>query len=166
MNKELYIKNANKEKELKELYYILRNLQSFLKDNENNFKREKSILALKRIKEYLEKKENEYKLLENEQKNIEKELYHTCNHEIAIKYSNIPTYQCLICKNNLDKDRNIIKEKALISIDTTNDYKVAYIIEEVFKEVIYSDKDLIDTINDLIEELQYERNIKFYRRTK
>lgn len=166
MNKELYIKNKNKVKELKELYYILRNLQSFLKDNEKNFKRENSILALKKIKEYLEKKEKEYKLLESDQKNIEKELYYNCNHEIAIKYSNMPAFQCLICGSSLDKDRNIIREKALLSIDTTNDYKVAYIIEEAFKDIVYSDKDLMDTINNLVEELQYERNIKIYRRTK
>ena len=57
MNKELYIKRENKLNELNKLRIIVRELQKFLENNENNFKKEKSIEALKRRRKYYEVKQ-------------------------------------------------------------------------------------------------------------
>lgn len=166
MNKELYIKRENKLGELNKLRVIVRELQDFLKNNANNFKKDESVEALKRIRDYYEVKQKEYDINEEEEKKLYKELYSTCNHEVSIKWSNIPAHRCLICDCTLDKDRTPVEAKALIAIDTTKDYEVAYIIQEIFKDIVYSDKDLVETINDAVEDLQYERNIKVYRRTR
>ena len=166
MNKELYIKRENKLNELNKLRVIVRALQDFLENNENNFKKEESVEVLKRIREYYEVKQKEYDTNEEEEKKIYKELYSTCNHEVSVKWSNRPAYRCLICECAFDEDGIPINEIALISVDTTKDYEVAYIIEDIFKDIVHSDKDLVETINDAVEDLQYERNIKVYRRTK
>lgn len=166
MNKELYIQKEKSLKELQELSFLVHSLQSFLIENEKKFKREKSIDALNKIKQYFELKEKEYHKSENKQKEILRKLYSTCTHETAIKRRNISNYQCLICGCSLGKARDDIPEDCLISIDTTKDYKAAYIIEGIFKEIVYSDKDLIETINDAVLEMQYDRDIKVYRRLR
>lgn len=166
MNKELYIKNEKQKLTLKNINTLVYTLEKFLEESNNKFKKEESIEALKKVKKYLELKKQELKETENIQKNIYHELYTTCNHEVAIKYSNIPSYRCLICECALTRESIDIPKQSLISIDTTNDYKVAYIIEELFQKIIYSDKDLIETITEFLEEIQYERNIKIYRRSK
>ena len=166
MNKELYIKNEQQKQVLKSITAQVYNLEKFIKESNNKFQQEESIEALKKIKKYLELKQQELKETENVQKNIYKELYTTCNHEVAIKYSNIPNYRCLICDCALTRESIDVPKQSLISIDTTNDYKVAYMIEELFQKIIYSDEDLIETITKFLEEIQYERNIKIYRRTQ
>ena len=164
MNKELYIKREGLQKKERELYYLISNLQLFLKENEKKFTKEESIKSLIKIKDYLELKKQEHECCEDKEKELYKELHTTCRHEIAIKYSNRPAYECLICNCCIDKDRNIIEKIADICIDTTNDYQVAYLIEDLFKEIVYSDKDLNETIIPFLENLQYERNIKVKRR--
>ena len=165
MNKELYIKNEKQSKELSKLRYLIRDLQEFLRKNEKNFKRKESIDALKRIKEYLELKKKEYTISEKIHKETHKELISACKHEIAIKYYNMPYYKCLTCNHDLSWI-NEVPKTPLISIDPSNDYEVIYTIEELLKEVMHSDKDLIETISTVLEEIQYEKNIKVYRRSK
>lgn len=164
MNKELYIKKENKLEELQKLSFLVHSLKEFLTENEQNFKKEESIEALKRIKKYFEIKDKEYHDCEEKHKLMTKELISTCKHEIAIMPSRMPYYQCLICKQILSQNINAIPKKSIISVDVTNDYEVEYILEKIFIEVVYSDKDLIKTINQTVEELQYDRNIKIYRR--
>lgn len=163
MNKELYIKREEQLKKLRELSFLVHTLEKFLEKNEKNFKKEESIEALKRIKEYFKLKEDEYCECDKEYWELYDQLRFTCKHEVAIRYFNSSYYQCLICGNNLDYCDKL-PEKALISIDTADDYKVADIIEDIFKEVVHSDKDLMETISEAIEEMQYEKNIKVYRR--
>ncbi len=167
MNKELYIKREKQLEELNRMYSLVNWLQKFLSENEKNFKMDESIESLKKIKMYFEQKEKEHQDFENKVTETYKELCSTCKHEIAIRYSNRPySYICLICNCALKENSDMIPNDSLISIDTTKDYEVAYIIEKVFKEVVYSEKDLIETIDELVEELQYDRNIKVYRRSK
>lgn len=164
MNKELYIKNEKQKKELTEISRVVYTLEKFLVKSENKFQNKESIEALKKIKEFLELKKKETEKYKKIQQATYQELYTTCKHEIAIKYSNIPDYRCLVCNCSLTIEHKDIPKESLIMVDTTNDYKVAYMIEETFQKIIYSDSDLIETINHFLEEIQYERNIKIYRR--
>lgn len=166
MNKQLYIENENKQKELRELNIIIHDIQNFLQKYEDNFKKEDSIKAIIKIKAYLELKNKEKAEKEKIQTETYRNLYNTCSHEVSVKYSNIPDYRCLICNCALTRENIEVPKQSLISIDTTNDYKVAYLIEDKFKEIINSDKDLVETIAEFLEEIQYERNIKVLRRTK
>lgn len=164
MNKELYKKNYKELKELNKLYNIIKTIENFLKENEKKFTFPESLDALKKIRDYLELKQKEYEEHKNKQRGIYKELYNTCKHEISIKYSQYPSYQCLICEQTVGVNREIIPEVSLLSIDITNDYKVARIIEEKFNEVLNCDLDLVEEMTNLIEDLQYDRDIKVYRR--
>ena len=164
MNKELYIKKENTIKRERQIFCDVSILKEFLKDNEKNFKEIDSINALKNIKNYLVKKQQELKETEKLEEKLTKELSSSCKHEIAIKDSrHTYGYYCLICKHFLTNDDNIIPNNALISIDAKEDYQAFYIIENTFKEIVCNDKDLIETISELVENMQYDRNIKVYR---
>lgn len=165
MNKELYKKNYKELRELNKLYNIINTIENFLKENEKKFRFPSSLNALKKIRDYLELKQKEYEECNIRQKEIYKELYNTCKHEISIKYSHYPSYHCLICEQTVGVNKEIIPEVSLLSIDTTNDYEVACIIEEKFNEVVNCDLDLVEEMTNLIEDLQYDRDIKVYRRT-
>jgi len=166
MNKELYIKTEKLLEEVRSASFLEGRIRKFLEDNENKFKKEESIKALKKIRAYFELKEKMYQECERRYEEVYKEFRSTCQHEVAIKYNNRPYYHCLICNSPLGHNSDIIPETSIISIDTTNDYKVGYIIKEIFEEIIYSDKDLVETINEVLEEMQYDRDIKVYRRSK
>ena len=56
------------------------------------------------------------------------------------------------------------KQAKNILVDISNDYQVEYIIEKEFQNIIHSNKDLMQTMLSLIENMQYERDIKVYRR--
>lgn len=162
MDKELYIKREEQLKKLWEVRSLVSVLEESLINNQENFKRKESIEALKRIKLYFELKQKELLEIDKKEKKIYNELYSTCKHEIAIKgWQGNPYYQCLICKHNFNEPK-----KSLISIDVTNDFQVGYIIDKIFKDVVQSDKDLMETIGDAVEEMQYDRDIKVYRRSR
>ena len=164
MDKELCIKNEEIKERERNLSCTVSVLKKFLKDNEENFKEVESIKTLQVIRNYLIKKEAELKVVEKNSEGISNELYSTCKHEIAIQSRLRFGYACLICKHLLTRERNDIPRKPLISIDTSDDYEVEYIIENAFKEIVHSDKDLMETITELVEDIEYDRNIKVYRR--
>lgn len=164
MNKELYIKREKHLEELNKLRSIVSNIEEFLKEYEKIFKRKESINSLKTIRTYFENKKNEYEEIEKIYREIDKEIFTTCKHEVSVKYNIYPSYHCLICGRTLGVNKEVMPELSLLSIDTTNDYKVAYILEKKFKEIVESDLDLVEELTSLVEELQYDRNIKVYRR--
>lgn len=164
MDKELYIKKEKQREKLYKLSSIVDSLDNFLRDNENKFNRKESINALKTIKNFLENKRCEYEETKIKYSELDKKLFTTCKHEVSIKYNIYPSYHCLICGRTLGVDKEIIADLSLLSVDTTNDYKVGNILENKFKEIVFSDLDLIEEFTTLVEELQYDRNIKVYRR--
>lgn len=162
MDKELYIKREEQLKKLWEVRSLVSVLEEFLIKNQENFKRKESIEALKKIRSYFELKQKEYLEIDKKEKEIYNKLYSTCKHEIAIKgWEGNPYYHCLICGHNYNEPK-----KPLISIDVTNDRQVGYIIDKILKDVVHSDKDLMETISDAVEEMQYDRDIKVYRRSR
>lgn len=166
MDKKLFIENINLSKETSKLGFIVRDLQKFLNENEKKFKEEKSIEAIDKIKLYLETKEQEYNDSNLKRKKLRHELSKNCNHEIAIKKGHVNLYECLVCNRTLTFNEKEMPSESLISIDATKDYEAVGIILNTFKDVVYSDKDLVETISNTVEELQYEKNIKVHRRQK
>ena len=164
MNKELYIKNEKAIEKERNLSCTVSILKEFLEDNEDNFKEVESIKSLQTIRNYLIKKVEELNEARKTSKEISKELYSTCNHEIAIQSRLCFGYACLVCNHLLTRERNDVPSKVLISIDTSNDYETEYIIKDTFEEIVHTDKDLIETISELVEDMKYDRNIKVYRR--
>ena len=161
MNKELYIKKQEIFNSNRKLSNTVNSLNEFIINNEKIFKKVESIEALKIIKEYLVNIEKELKINDNECRKISRELFCSCSHEITIKKDRYCSYECLVCNRILGSD---IPKESLISIDTNNDYQTEIKILKTFKDIVNSDKDLLDTINDALEEFQYESKIKVYRR--
>lgn len=165
MNKELYKKNINLLEEYQTLRYTVNSLKKFLEEHEKNFERKKSIESLKKIRAYLELKQKDYQECSDNQKNTFKELRNTCSHEVAVKGYCISQYKCLICGYPFSLSGRV-PDESLISIDVSKDIEVQKMLDEIYKEVISSDQDLIEIISEKIEDWQYERNIKVYRRSK
>lgn len=159
MNKDLYLKKEKLNNENQKLRSIFHYLKKFMKENEQIFKKKESIEALKSIKEYLIKIESEVIESDKECLKIHKELIGSCNHDVSIK--RCWDYQCLICKRYINKD---IPKESLISIDTNGDYITEDKILKIFEDVVHSDKDLVETLGEALEELQYDSKIKVYRR--
>ena len=159
MNKELYIKKEETLNELRKISFLVGTLERFLGENEKNFKREESIQVLKKLREYLQLKKELVKELESQYKQQYVELIKTCKHEISIKNIRTQYYKCLICGCNMDG-----KQTQNILVDISNDCQAEYIIEKEFQSIVHSNKDLMQTMFSLIENMQYERNIKVYRR--
>ena len=161
MNKELYIKTKELKQKSNNLQSTFSSLNKFITKNEKIFKKNESIEALKKIKEYLLNIEKELDISNNECRKVSRELICSCKHEIAIKRTRVLNYNCMVCGVNLGSD---ISKETLISIDTNNDYETETKLVKIFKDIIYSDKELIDTMNDALEDFQYDSKIKVYRR--
>lgn len=161
MNKSLYLKTKELNDKSDELFNLINPLKKFLDNNETKFKNKESIMALKVIKNYLLNKEKELDTVQINCRNSYKELINGCNHEIAIKDTNVDEYFCLICNHYFGND---IPEESIISIDTKSNYKTYYIIKEIFNNLVNSDKDIIETLTKELEKIQYESDIKVYRR--
>ena len=158
MNKELYIKKQEIINNNRKLSSTVNSLNEFITNNEKIFKQIESIESLKIIKEYLTNIEKDLDISDNECRKISRELICSCEHEIAIKRTSFCSYECLVCGRVFGSDIS------LISIDTNNDYEIEIKILKTFKDIVSSDKNLLDTINEALEEFQYESKIKVYRR--
>jgi len=156
--KELYINYKKEEKELRKLQFLIEDLQKFINLYEKNFKRQESIIVLKKIKEYLTNNKEKLNTTKNKVKELEQKLITTCKHDIVIK--DYLSYICLICGEYVER------EQSKIAIDTTKEPHLTNRIIKILIETIQSDKDLIETMSKELEEMQYEREIKVYRRTK
>ena len=159
MNKELYLKKEETLNKLREISSKIGELERFLGENEKNFKREESIQVLKKLREYLQLKKELVKELESQYKQQNIELIKMCEHEVSIKNRRTQSYRCLICGCNMDG-----KQTQNILVDISNDCQAEYIIEKEFHSIVHSNKDLMQIMLTLIENMQYERDIKVYRR--
>ena len=161
MNKELYIKKQEIINNNRKLSSTVNSLNEFIINNEKIFKKVESIKSLKTIKDYLANIKKELDISDKEYRKISRELICSCEHEIAIKRTRFCSYECLVCDRVFGSD---ISKEPLISIDTNNDYETEIKILKTFKDIVNSDKNLLDTINEALEEFQYESKIKVYRR--
>lgn len=158
MNKELYIKKQEIINNNRKLSSTVNSLNEFIINNEKIFKKIESIKSLKIIKEYLTNIEKDLDISDNECRKISRELICSCEHEIAIKRTKFCSYECLVCGRVFGSDISFI------SIDINDDYETEIKILKIFKDIVNSDKNLLDTINEALEEFQYESKIKVYRR--
>lgn len=161
MNKKLYKEIKIKLKELQNIVYKTSTLENFLQENEKNFTREESIKALNKIREYLLEQQKIQTTLEREFKELITRQTKTCNHEVSIKRNISPSFYCLICGKYMGDNQFDIPN---LSVDVSKDYEVYYIIEKHFEELIQNNENILESITKLLENLQYERNIKVLRR--
>lgn len=129
--------------------------------NESLFHDKKSLEAFKIINEYLNNKKNELKILSLVNKDNKKEFINSCNHEIGIKDASRDDYYCLICQLTLicgqDKGCKLL-------IDISKESCLSTLIDETFENVVYSDKDLVSTMEKELQNIQYEHEVKIIRR--
>jgi len=162
MDKETYKKNKEFRNKIELLEREINTIKNFLNKNESKFKKNDSIKALKNIKEYLIKKQAQLEKDQNNYKEDHEIFSLGCQHEIAITLGCAKDiYRCLICGKKLG---HASKEKSIIAIDTMNSSHKTWEIKEKFEQIVYSEDDLIETMTDILEDMQYESKIKVYRR--
>lgn len=129
--------------------------------NESLFHDKKSLEAFKIINEYLKNKKNELKILSLVNRDNKKEFINSCNHEIGIKDAARDDYYCLICQLTLICGQD---KACKLLIDISKESCLTTLIDETFEKVVYSDKDLVSTMEKELQNIQYEHEVKIIRR--
>ena len=160
MNKELKFEYN----ELRKKYYELNKIYSMLERCINRctkgYRKEESIKAAIKIKDYYQNIKNECEELNEKLKSMHKELQETCNHEISINFENRRT--CALCGCNLfrEEDYHPIYEIEVpfnshsIGMETAMDNGEEYVedfIERMIDEYLKDE----NTLEDNLEYLQY-----------
>ena len=160
MDKELYKKIKNQNTIIYELDKEISQIEK-ITTKESLFQDKKSLEAFETINEYLKNKKNELINISLLNRNYKKEFINSCNHEIGIKDAARDDYYCLICQLSLicgqDKGCKLL-------IDISKDYNLSTLIDDTFNKVVYSDKDLISTMEKELQNIQYEHEVKIIRR--
>lgn len=160
MDKKLYLEIDSQMKEQREIYNSISDLEKFLDKHERNFRKHESIEALKRIKEFLVKRKEEYDSVTKILRKNQVEFYHTCQHEILV--SRYETYECCFC-GNWFKSEDINFDSILIDNDGYGkDMYLSKAIEESIFKVWEQNKDILESFLDYFE----DDKVRIYRRTK
>lgn len=160
MDKELYKQIQSQNTVIYELDKKISQIEK-ITIKESLFHDKKSLKAFKVINEYLKNKKDELRNITLLNRNDKKKFINSCNHEIGIKDECRDDYYCLICQLPLI----CAQDKACkLLIDTSKDYRVSPIIEETFNKILYSDKDLVSTMEKELQNIQYEHEVKIIRR--
>ena len=134
MEKELFVKEKETKRVLDEKYHDLFPIASFMSEYAKWFKTEESKEALKKIKEYLDKENKEYKKLYDNHHKAFFKFVDSCKHEIAVTTSpTISDCKCIICGYGLYLDKD--KKKPLIIVNIDCDRDLEEIIDEVCKQL-------------------------------
>lgn len=161
--KKLREDQTRRKEQLKQTYSNFSNLATFLNNNEKKFKKEESILALRRIREFLENKKKEYEQMKKEYRRVQLELYSLCSHEVIVKDS-LKNNVCPICKNQFFMDYPTTT-KYIIDILSYRDHQINLIIDSIINEVIFSNEDFLEYLEEKLEELEIYDDVKVLRRT-
>ena len=167
--KKLKSKEINTLEELTEQAYILSGqidaVAYYIFDNGKYFKEEKSIKAIKEMKNLILKKREEYEELIKKIKKTKKDL--KCNHEIIVEDPNHIVH-CAICNSFIGFENPDIYKNVLIKISISEVWNPNILIYNEISKLIekwMKTKSLEDLEEDL-EELQYKENIKVRRLKK
>lgn len=158
MHKKYLIERFSMREKSGKLYGVIHDLNEFLYTYENCFKRKESIEALKKIREYIELKEEESTKLHQETKKNEIKLRESCKHEVLINSKD--EIYCSICHRRFKA--NEINFNCIILEGSTRmrcwfaDDDIAAIIYEIFLK----DENIFDTFENYIK----DENVKIYRR--
>jgi len=159
MNNDLLTKNKKLHEEEKSLYFTISQIESVLK-NKSFFSTPESIIALEKIKKYLESKKNRLLTIEQEQKKLRKEIRDTCHHEIIIK-TDLNT-NCAICNRLFINPPEF--EHILVEYDGHINPSFYHSIDSSINEIASKNGNLLDEFEDKI--IDKIKQIRLYRRTK
>lgn len=138
-------------------------LNEFLRENQNKFKNKESIEALKRINAYFETTQKELTKLQKEIKIARLRPRTDCKHEIILKNAN--QLECLICGCDLFREDVDCELKIDLGGDVYRQNEIYNKVLTIFDEIIKQEGDIVEEMIPLLEELQYESDIKIYRRS-
>lgn len=161
MNKELYLKTKELEKEYYNNYAIVESLKKFLKENKNKFREKESLMALKEISIFLERKEVENKKLYNELNKVKEKFVLSCKHEVVLQNCYGKSYTCAICQTYVENPQYFI----ITALDLISNRSLVYKLKEMVDKSLENDINFQSFIEENMRELQYEENIKVYRRS-
>lgn len=168
-----------KKKEIDKERFLLKNrlasINAIIFEYGNLFKKEESIKALKEITEYYKREYNFYISLCEESKQIEDE----CNHEFIITDKHKNNY-CLICGGNNVEEKEItieIENKDIELYGISGGLMIEYlkyygfrdeinIISKLFEIIEKGLENSGNYIEEELEDLQYEEEIKVRRKIK
>ena len=162
MERDLYIREKEEKKALDKKYIELSPIYSFISYYAKWFKSKESIEAIKRIKKYLDKEEKEYKKLEDNHHEAFFNFVDSCKHEIAVTTSpTISDCTCIICGYGIYGEK---KKNPLIIVNIDSNRELKEKLKKKIEEAAYEGKDPIEEVCNYVEDLQFNSNIKVYRR--
>ena len=158
MNNELKEKYKKLYQDCRELYHMLVLLDDYLRDKGYYYKKESSLVALKKIKEYRKKKWEEYDKLKHEMEITKISFQKSCEHPIIVKAKNGEACACCgrpifdkegtrLYEIEIPFDSHLVGYDALM--DDGDTYTIDYIHEIADKYV-----DSPDELEDKLEYLQ------------
>ena len=161
MNKEVMIKKYKIDDELNRIKELMR-IYNEINCCKSIFKKEESINAINEIINYCEQEQKKFRDLSIESKKMYFEFRKCCEHDILKEIDNVENiyYECTIChrkflKNEIDFDCFILSQEFN-----------SYLVHEIIKNYLKSDKDMYDVILDYLSEHNGLKDTKVYRRVK
>ena len=142
---------------------VIPKLKTILK-NSSVFTKEESIIALERIKKYLELLNEEEKNNRVSMKKLHKEIYNSCTHDVIIKENNEKNiYECCICHEYFVLDD--INFNCFL-IDDVDGKQMSWfsLISHIIKEIAINDDDIFEVFEDKL--YSKNNNLLVYRRYK
>ena len=135
---------------------LVRPLDIFLENYQDEFKNSKSIEALKRISSYVEKLKNDLKSLEDERFNSHIQAIKQCKHEIIIECTDKEYYSKLFCPI-CGEDYSISKDNSIYVFECSkkNLAKCKRRFSDFLNENIDNDN-LLDDLEDYLEDFENE----------
>lgn len=167
MDNKLILEKRDVETRLKKLFCNYTKIEfysKFLDEYSECFKKEESIKALNKIREYILNLDKEYKDLEKRKDEINNEIISKCSHDIVSlnKYCNKDKYYCCMCGNDIDK---LHINSFVIDVDDGLNYDVLY---DLIYDIAKNNEDINDVFEYYVQQyrLNNKFNIKVLRRKK
>lgn len=161
MNEEL----RQKKKELNELYWKKSDssmtIRNFLGNSETVFKKRDSIKALKQIRAYLLKLDEECIFLDEQRRKVALEFRESCNHEVIITNPQYDLDTCVICKQYVSKEK---RNDVWFVVDLENSNIISNEFHDAIDSLLDNNSFTFTNVEDILEDMQNRSNIKVYRR--
>ena len=158
MDKKLYKELREKQKYYSEAYSNYSKLSNFIKNYETFFEEEKSIDALKKIKEYIKSLWESVTKTNDDIRKIKCDLRKTCNHEVVVYWEHVIGNECLVCGNDVNTNSEKSKNIKLI-IEKLDSYEYRDILKNLCEELIDNDQDVTEGVLEKVREINDKKVI-------
>lgn len=158
MDKKLYKELREKQKYYSEAYSNHSKLSNFIKNYETFFEEEKSIDALKKIKEYIKSLWESVRKTNDDIRRIKRDLRNTCDHEVVVYWEHVIGNECLLCGNDVNIDSEKNKNIKLI-IEKLDSYEYRDTLKKLCDELIDTDQDVTEGVLEKVREINDKKVI-------